>query len=308
MMAALRLALPTLKGREIEGLTIAGADDFAYTDPVDGSVSKAQGVRILFEDGSRIVLRLSGTGTEGATLRLYLERYAAGPMGLDLDPQEALAPMIRAAHELAGIERLYGPDGTQRRDLTLCCRPCRVTASLLRRLMVVYRGGGDGNQGRSGRQARQLERSKKGSGMGRPYIVRNIPPYDVLSEENLVRIEAAADRVLAETGIEFRDDPVALDLWRRAGARVDGVLVKFEPGMLREILKSAPSEFTQHARNPANNVRDWRQERGVLARLWQPVRDGSGPWPALWHAGGFPQLHQAGAVQPELSPFGRHDL
>ena len=108
MMAALRASLPALKGRVVEGLTIAGADDFAYTDPVDGSVSKAQGVRILFEDGSRIVLRLSGTGTEGATLRVYLERYAAGPKGLDLDPQVALAPIIRAAHDLAGIARYTG--------------------------------------------------------------------------------------------------------------------------------------------------------------------------------------------------------
>ncbi len=112
-----------------------------------------------------------------------------------------------------------------------------------------------GEARRSGRQARQVERAKKGGGMGRPYISRNIPTYDVCSEENLVRIEAAADRVLAETGIEFRDDPEALDLWRRAGARVEGVLVRFEPGMLRDILKSAPAEFTQHARNPANSIR-----------------------------------------------------
>ncbi len=108
MIGALRAALPGLRGRQIEGMVIAGADDFAYTDPVDGSVSKAQGVRILFEDGSRIVLRLSGTGTEGATLRLYLERYAAGPGGLDLDPQAALAPVIRAAHVLAGIAGYTG--------------------------------------------------------------------------------------------------------------------------------------------------------------------------------------------------------
>jgi phosphoglucomutase len=108
MMAALRASLPGLAGQVIEGLTIASADDFAYTDPVDGSVSQAQGVRILFQDGSRIVLRLSGTGTEGATLRLYLERYAAGPDGLDLDPQDALAPIIRAAHQLAGIARYTG--------------------------------------------------------------------------------------------------------------------------------------------------------------------------------------------------------
>jgi phosphoglucomutase len=108
MMAALRASLPSLAGRVVEGLTISAADDFAYTDPVDGSVSQKQGVRILFEDGSRIVLRLSGTGTEGATLRLYLERYAAGPEGLDRAPHEALAPVIRAAHVLAGIEGYTG--------------------------------------------------------------------------------------------------------------------------------------------------------------------------------------------------------
>jgi trimethylamine--corrinoid protein Co-methyltransferase len=105
-----------------------------------------------------------------------------------------------------------------------------------------------------GREARRRERSHKATGPGRPYITRNIPTYDILSEENLQRIEAAADRILAETGIEFRDDDVALDHWRKAGAKVDGGLVKFEPGMLREILKSAPSEFTQHARNPANSA------------------------------------------------------
>ncbi len=103
MMDALRDSLPGLPGRQIEGMTISGADDFAYADPVDASISLKQGVRILFADGSRIVMRLSGTGTQGATLRLYLERYAAGPDGLLHDPQDALAPVIRAAHALAGI-------------------------------------------------------------------------------------------------------------------------------------------------------------------------------------------------------------
>ncbi len=103
MMAALRASLGSLPGRQIEGMTVQAADDFAYTDPVDGSVSTRQGVRIIFDDGSRIVLRLSGTGTEGATVRLYLERYVAGPDGLAQDPQQALAPVIRAAHALAGI-------------------------------------------------------------------------------------------------------------------------------------------------------------------------------------------------------------
>jgi trimethylamine--corrinoid protein Co-methyltransferase len=107
---------------------------------------------------------------------------------------------------------------------------------------------------RSGRQARAAERAAKGGGPGRPYIIRNIPTYDILSEENLLRIEAAADRILAETGIIFRDDPTVLDLWHRAGANVDGDLVRFPPGMLREVLRTAPPTFTQHARNPANNV------------------------------------------------------
>ncbi len=107
---------------------------------------------------------------------------------------------------------------------------------------------------RSGRIARQTARAQKGGGVGRPFIIRNIPTYDVLSDENLIRIENAADRILAETGIEFRDDPTALDHWRRAGADVRGVLVKFPPGLLREVLKTAPSSFTQHARSPANSV------------------------------------------------------
>jgi len=108
MMEGLRARLPDLPGQQSHGMTITAADDFAYTDPVDGSVSTGQGVRIRFADGSRIVLRLSGTGTEGATLRLYLERFAAGPDGLDLDPQVALAPVIAAAHDLAGIKAHTG--------------------------------------------------------------------------------------------------------------------------------------------------------------------------------------------------------
>jgi len=108
MMAALRSTLANLPGTELEGMTITAADDFAYTDPVDGSVSLQQGVRILFGDGSRIVLRLSGTGTEGATLRVYLERYTPGPDDLDHDPQDALAPVIRAAHAIARITGFTG--------------------------------------------------------------------------------------------------------------------------------------------------------------------------------------------------------
>ena len=113
-----------------------------------------------------------------------------------------------------------------------------------------------------GRTATNRRRARKRRGAagkeqpaGRPYITRNIPPYDILDEENLVRIEAAADRILAEIGIDFRDDPELLAMWRQAGATVDGERVRFPPGMLREILATAPPEFTQLARNPQNNVR-----------------------------------------------------
>ncbi|MDI3337304.1 alpha-D-glucose phosphate-specific phosphoglucomutase [Defluviimonas aestuarii] len=111
VMDGLRARLAGLPGTGVEGLVVKSADDFAYEDPVDGSTSHGQGLRVVFEDGSRIVIRLSGTGTEGATLRLYLERYTTGPGGLDLEVQAALAPMIRAAEELAGIRGVTGRDG-----------------------------------------------------------------------------------------------------------------------------------------------------------------------------------------------------
>ena len=106
---------------------------------------------------------------------------------------------------------------------------------------------------RGGRSARMHDRQGQAA-KGVPYIQRNIPPYDILGEESLLRIEATADRILAEIGIEFRGDPPVLELWRKAGARVEGELVRFEPGMLREILKTAPARFVQHARNPSRSV------------------------------------------------------
>ena len=111
MLDDLRDRLGGLSGRAVAGLTIAGADEFTYTDPVDGSVSARQGFRILFEGGSRVVLRLSGTGTEGATLRVYLERYAPGPEGLGEDPQAALAPIIAATEQIVGIRARTGRAG-----------------------------------------------------------------------------------------------------------------------------------------------------------------------------------------------------
>lgn len=106
LMDALRKL--SLKGRKLGAYTVAFNDDFAYTDPVDGSVSTKQGIRIVFEDGSRIVFRLSGTGTEGATLRVYIERYEPDPAKHDLDPQDALSDLIDIARELAEIEAWTG--------------------------------------------------------------------------------------------------------------------------------------------------------------------------------------------------------
>jgi len=110
LIAHLRAALPTLPGRVIDEATIASADDFAYTDPVDGSVSSAQGIRIGMADGSRIVYRLSGTGTEGATLRVYLERFEADAAKHAVETQQALAPLIALAEQLAGIRARTGRD------------------------------------------------------------------------------------------------------------------------------------------------------------------------------------------------------
>ncbi|HYN79804.1 MAG TPA: alpha-D-glucose phosphate-specific phosphoglucomutase [Lamprocystis sp. (in: g-proteobacteria)] len=104
----LRILLPALPGKHLGDYTVAYADDFAYTDPIDGSVSAHQGIRIGFEGGSRIVLRLSGTGTEGATLRLYVEFYEPDPARHHQDTQEAMAPLILVARELAQIEARTG--------------------------------------------------------------------------------------------------------------------------------------------------------------------------------------------------------
>ncbi|MGC4079772.1 MAG: alpha-D-glucose phosphate-specific phosphoglucomutase [Rubrivivax sp.] len=100
--------LPRMPGESIAGRRIVLADDFAYTDPVDGSVSRHQGLRIGFADGSRIVYRLSGTGTSGATLRVYIEQFEPDPARHGLDPQAALAPLITLARDIAGIPAWTG--------------------------------------------------------------------------------------------------------------------------------------------------------------------------------------------------------
>lgn len=107
----LRAALPSLPGRSFAGLTVAAADEFAYDDPVDGMRSERQGLRIGFEGGGRAVFRLSGTGTVGATIRVYLEALETDPGRLDRDPAEMLAPIARAAEEIAEIRRHTGREG-----------------------------------------------------------------------------------------------------------------------------------------------------------------------------------------------------
>ncbi len=110
LMSNLRQLVLTLKGKQFGGYTVEYGDDFSYTDPVDGSVSQNQGIRIGFTDGSRIVFRLSGTGTQGATLRVYLESYEPDASKHNLDSQQALASLIDIAEEIAHIRQYTGMD------------------------------------------------------------------------------------------------------------------------------------------------------------------------------------------------------
>lgn len=108
LMAHLRNLLPELQGGQLDGLEIAYADDFTYTDPVDGSRAEHQGVRIGFRDGSRIVYRLSGTGTQGATLRVYLEALEADVAKQGCETAEVMRPLVGIASRLAEIEQRTG--------------------------------------------------------------------------------------------------------------------------------------------------------------------------------------------------------
>lgn len=115
MINALIEKLPTLSGQEFSCLKVISADEFSYNDPVDNSISSNQGIRIFFENEARVVLRLSGTGTQGATLRVYLEQYVAQDGDHSLDPQIALKNVIDATNELVKIEQHTGrktPDVT----------------------------------------------------------------------------------------------------------------------------------------------------------------------------------------------------
>jgi phosphoglucomutase len=108
IIAHLREQLPGLVGQRFGDYSASLADDFSYTDPVDGSVTEKQGIRIVFDNGSRIVFRLSGTGTEGATLRIYLERYERDPARHGQDPLEALKDLIELAEQLGEVKKRSG--------------------------------------------------------------------------------------------------------------------------------------------------------------------------------------------------------
>ena len=108
VMARLRGLLASLPGMDLDGYRVALADDFVYTDPVDQAVATRQGIRIIMTDGSRIVFRLSGTGTEGATIRLYLEKYEADTSRHSIDTQDALAGLARIADTLGELKTRTG--------------------------------------------------------------------------------------------------------------------------------------------------------------------------------------------------------
>ena len=108
LMNTLRNKLSSLKGRNEAGITVSSADEFSYDDPVDGSHSKNQGIRIFFEGGGRAVFRLSGTGTQGATIRVYLEQLETNPSSLQNNPHEALSNIAQAANILSELSLRTG--------------------------------------------------------------------------------------------------------------------------------------------------------------------------------------------------------
>src|SRR6185436_6528521 len=108
MVAELRENLNALAGTTRAGGTVARTDDFSYTDPVDGSTTTGQGIRIFLEDGSRVVLRLSGTGTSGATLRIYLERFRDDGGGADIS--EVLSTLTNDVREMLRLRERFGTD------------------------------------------------------------------------------------------------------------------------------------------------------------------------------------------------------
>jgi phosphoglucomutase len=107
-MQSLAGELAELQGRTFGDYTVTLADEFSYQDPIDGSLATNQGMRIVFGDAARIIVRLSGTGTKGATLRLYLERYENHETTLGWKTSEALAPLVNIAEKIVRVAEITG--------------------------------------------------------------------------------------------------------------------------------------------------------------------------------------------------------
>ncbi|MBT5896067.1 MAG: trimethylamine methyltransferase, partial [Rhodospirillaceae bacterium] len=133
--------------------------------------------------------------------------------------------------------------------------------------------GADMAKRSGGRAGRRIVRASA-KAPSAPYIIRSLPSMAVLDEEGLSLIESNADALLQDIGIEFRDDAEVLDLWRGAGAEVKDQRVRFPKGLLRQLISTAPAQFTQHARNPARNV-EIGGNNTVFAPVYGPpfVRD-----------------------------------
>ena len=140
----------------------------------------------------------------------------------------------------------------------------------------AQRSGGEGRRGRRSGGGAEARRALRSGGMAakNSFIRRQIPPYEVLSEEGLALVEENAETVLEEIGIEFREDAEALAMWKDAGAEVEGERVRFPRGLCRKLCETIPSSFTQHARNPERSV-EIGGSNTVFAPVYGPpfVRD-----------------------------------
>ncbi len=160
---------------------------------------------------------------------------------------------------------------------------------------------------RRGREARRSARAKA-SLASIPYITRKIPLTELVSEEGLATIERNAETLLQEIGVEFREFPRALELFRGAGCDIKGERVRFPRGLARRLCATTPSQYVQHARNPERNVHDRRRCDGVCAQLRLPVRPRPRQGPPLRHARRLPEFRQARVSEPLYPPFRRHGV
>ena len=158
---------------------------------------------------------------------------------------------------------------------------------------------------RRGREARRSARAQR-SAASVPYITRKIPLTEILSEEGLEIIERNADALLEEIGVEFRDFPRALDLFRGAGCDVKGERVRFPRGLARQLCATAPVALRAARAQPGAQRRHRRRRDGVRAELRLALRPRPRQGPPLRDARGLPELRQARVSEPLHPPFGRH--